>query len=236
MSSTLPYVPESRFGLWFLHTQTWAVHVLERAIKDLERLIPERRYSYPVIVDVGCGWGRSFQLLHSRFAPQRLIGIDVDPAMIAASAAEAARQGLAVELIHGDSSRLALPDASVDMLFCHQTFHHLLDQENAVREFYRVLKPGGVMLFAESTRRYICSWIIRLLFRHPMAVQKTAPEYLRMLRGAGFHIAPSCISYPYLWWSREDIGIAERWFGFEPPPEGNREETLINLVAMRPRA
>ena len=49
---------------------------------------------------------------------------------------------------------------------------------------FALLKPGGVLLFAESTKRYIHSWIIRLLFRHPMDVQKTAPEYLAMVRAA----------------------------------------------------
>jgi ubiquinone/menaquinone biosynthesis C-methylase UbiE len=63
-------------------------------------------------------------------------------------------------------------------VFCHQTFHHIVEQEAAMAEFFRVLKPGRVLLFAESTRRYIHSLPIRLLFRHPMEVQKTAEEYI----------------------------------------------------------
>src|SRR6476646_7744116 len=59
-----PHVPESRFGVWFLGTDTWTEHVLEEAVNDLERLIKRREPSYPVIVDVGCGWGQSFKLLN----------------------------------------------------------------------------------------------------------------------------------------------------------------------------
>ena len=226
------HVPESRFGIWFLSTEIWAEHVLERAVIDLERLIPDRRDSYPVIVDVGCGWGRSFELLQQRFRPARMIGIDIDPAMIEAAAAEAAKRGLPVEFKRTSSARLPLPDGSVDMVFCHQTFHHLIEQRAALREFHRVLKADGLLLFAESTRRYIHSWIIRLLFRHPMDVQRTAPEYLAMIRDAGFALDPRSISYPYLWWSRPDLGILERWFGIRPAAA--REETLVNLVAVRP--
>ena len=227
-----PHVPESAFGKWFLRTETWTVHVLERALADLDRLIPDRRDSYAVVADVGVGWGRSLAKLQQRFAPQRLIGIDVDPDMLVASAREAGQAGVVADFVHCSSSALALPDNSVDLLFCHQTFHHLIDQDAAIREFFRVLKPGGVLLFAESTRRYIHSWIIRLLFRHPMDVQKTAPEYLALIRAAGFEVAPESISYPYLWWSREDLGIMERWFRVTPNAE--REETLINLAAIKP--
>jgi ubiquinone/menaquinone biosynthesis C-methylase UbiE len=47
------------------------------------------------------------------------------------------------ELIAGDCAQITLPDASVDIVFCHQTFHHLVEQERALAEFWRVLKPGG---------------------------------------------------------------------------------------------
>ena len=226
-----PCVPESRFGVWFLGTDIWARHVLKPAITDLDRLIENRRASYPVIVDVGCGFGRSFKMLNDRFRPVRMVGIDLDPKMLASSSLEAKRQGLALELRRASASSLPLSDQSVDMVFCHQTFHHLVDQHTVLCEFHRVLKRDGVLLFAESTRKYIHSWIIRILFRHPMDAQRSAPEYLAMIGNAGFEIRPRSVSYPYLWWSRPDFAIMERWFGFEPP--ANREETLINLVAIR---
>jgi len=234
LGSVEPHVPETAFGKWFLQTNTWTVHVLDRALNDLERLIPERQTSYPVVADVGCGWGRSLDRLNARFQPQRLIAMDIDPAMLAAAAQENGNLAGKAEFICCSSSNMQLADNSVDLLFCHQTFHHLIDQEQAIREFFRVLKPGGVLLFAESTRRYIHSWIIRLLFRHPMDVQKTAPEYLALVRNAGFAVSPESVSYPYLWWSREDLGVMERWLRLKPPVE--REETLINLVATKPYA
>lgn len=227
-----PHVPETEFGKWFLRTNTWTVHVLERALEDLQRLMPPERGSYGVVADVGCGYGRSLPKLHQRFAPQRLIGMDIDPEMLRASKAETDAQGIAAEFICCSSSNIKLEDNSVDLLFCHQTFHHLIDQEKAIAEFFRVLKPGGVLLFAESTKRYIHSWIIRLLFAHPMEVQKTAPEYLAMVRGAGFDVPDRAVSYPFLWWSREDLGMLESVLRIKPPAV--REETLINLVACKP--
>jgi ubiquinone/menaquinone biosynthesis C-methylase UbiE len=225
------HIPETAFGKWFLRTETWAVHVLERALEDMERLISHRDPSYPVILDVGCGWGRSFKLLHDKFSPDLIVGIDADPQMLAAAKSEAARQNLPVELYCTGSTHLPLADGMVDLVFCHQTFHHLVEQHETLAEIRRVLRPGGLLLFAESTRAYIHSWIIRLLFRHPMDVQREAAEYIDMVRRAGFQIDDRAVSYPYLWWSRADLGLTERVFGIKPARD--HEETLVNLVAVR---
>lgn len=226
------FVPETRVGFWFLGTQTWETRVVRVALADLLRMIPgERRPRRPVVLDVGCGQGKSFRPLHEMLAPQKIIAIDFEPECLARAGAEA--QGLPVDLRRGDISALELADESVDVVFCHQTFHHLTRQRQALAEFYRVLKPGGLFLFAESTRAYICSWIIRLLFRHPMEAQHSAEEYLRMIRDQGFQVAPDRVSFPYLWWSRSDLGLLER-IGIAPPKPGEREETLINLVAGKP--
>jgi ubiquinone/menaquinone biosynthesis C-methylase UbiE len=231
IASPIAFVPETRFGFWFLGTETWVQYVLTVALNDLERLIPDRQVTYPTILDVGCGQGHSFRLLHDKFSPQRLIGIDIDERSLRQARAQVARDNLQVELLQNDGAALEFPDASVSLLLCHQTFHHIVRQEEALREFYRVLQPGGLLLFAESTRAYICSWIIRLLFRHPMDVQRSAEEYLAMIRKQGFEFGSANVSFPYLWWSRSDFGMAE-WLGFPVPQE--HEETLVNVVARKP--
>jgi len=229
------YVEETRFGFWFLRSHTWQHHVLRVAINDLRSLFSEPLPDHPVLLDAGCGQGKSFQYLHQTFTPQRLIGVDADPHSLDLSREEAVRQGIDVELIGSDCATLAVPDASIDLLFCHQTFHHLVEQEKALAEFYRVLKPGGYLLFAESTEAYIDTWVIRWLFRHPMHVQKSAAGYLDMLRRQGFQFTAHNVSYPYLWWSRaRDFGLLERLGLRQPKPFGQREETLVNAVARKP--
>ncbi|AXA56058.1 class I SAM-dependent methyltransferase [Pseudomonas thivervalensis] len=229
------YVEETRFGFWFLRSHTWQHHVLRVAINDLRSLFSTALPANPVLLDAGCGQGKSFQYLRQAFAPQRLIGVDADPHSLDLSREEAARQGMAVELIGSDCATLAVPDASVDLLFCHQTFHHLVEQEKALAEFYRVLKPGGYLMFAESTEAYIDTWVIRWLFRHPMHVQKSASQYLQMIRDQGFQFEDRNVSYPYLWWSRaKDFGLLERLGLRRPKPFGEREETLVNVVARKP--
>mgnify|MGYP006191639041 CR=1 FL=1 len=229
------YVEETAFGFWFLQSRVWQQHVLRVAVDDLKRLIDAPLPSAAVLLDAGCGQGKSFGLLQAAFAPAQLIGLDADPHSLACARREAERQGLPVRLLASDCAAIQLNDASVDILFCHQTFHHLVEQERALGEFWRVLKPGGLLLFAESTRFYIDTWVIRWLFRHPMQVQKSAGQYLDMLREQGFEFAERNVSYPYLWWSRaQDFGLLERWGLRQPKPVGQRDETLVNLVARKP--
>lgn len=233
ISST--YVAETGFGFWFLQSHVWQHHVLRVAINDLQSLVDAPLPSAPVILDAGCGQGKSFALLNEAFHPGRMIGLDADPHSLECSRDEAERQGLTVELLASDCAAIQLADVSVDLLFCHQTFHHLVEQEKALAEFYRVLKPGGLLLFAESTRFYIDTWVIRWLFRHPMHVQKSADQYLAMIRTQGFDFTARNVSYPYLWWSRStDFGLLERWKLRRPKPVGQRDETLVNVVARKP--
>ncbi|PVZ15480.1 MULTISPECIES: class I SAM-dependent methyltransferase [unclassified Pseudomonas] len=231
------YVEETRIGFHFLRTHTWQHHVLRVAINDLLRLFTDPLPERPVLLDAGCGQGKSFRYLMQAFNPSQLIGVDADPLSLSLSQQEGQAQGLALQLHGADCAALPLADASVDLVFCHQTFHHLVEQEQALAEFHRVLKPGGYLLFAESTRAYIDTWVIRWFFRHPMQVQKTAPQYLAMLRQQGFVFSEPNVSYPYLWWSRaKDFGLLERLKLRKPPAPGQREETLVNAVVRKPLA
>lgn len=231
MNTNHPFVEETRFGNWFLKSKTWKISVLCRALNDLQRLMPKDIARYPQVLDIGCGFGHSFEELAQRFSPDLITGLDADPGLIARASGAATNCARDVRLHAANAAHIDLPDSAFDLVFCHQTFHHIVEQEAAMAEFFRVLKPGGVLLFAESTRRYIHSLPIKLLFRHPMEVQKTAEEYVSIIRAAGFDLPNGRISMPYFWWSRPDIGFFE-WIGLPVPKK--REETLINTVAIKP--
>lgn len=231
------FVPESRFGFWFLGTHTWEYEVVRDALGRLTPLISAPRAGYPVVLDAGCGQGKALGQLQERFQPRRLIGLDVHVQGLARARGFADTHRLQVELLEGDCSAIPLPEASVDLVFCHQTFHHLVHQQRALHEFYRVLKPGGLLLFAESTIAYIDTWVIWFLFRHPAASQHSAAEYLAMIRDAGFEFEDRNLLFPYLWWSRSTLkGLLEILRLRRTPPYGEREETLVYLAATKPAA
>jgi 2-polyprenyl-3-methyl-5-hydroxy-6-metoxy-1,4-benzoquinol methylase len=88
------------------------------------------------VLDAGCGEGYLSRILASRGAD--VIGVDVCEGLIKAAAGEGAAW-----FAHASVGALPLADRALDLVFCNHLFSHLHDPSAAVREFGRVLKPGG---------------------------------------------------------------------------------------------
>jgi ubiquinone/menaquinone biosynthesis C-methylase UbiE len=56
--------------------------------------------------------------------------------------------------LHFDGRRIGLEDASVERILCFDAFHHAPNPDDVLREFGRVLKPGGIAAFAEPGPRH----------------------------------------------------------------------------------
>lgn len=100
------------------------------------------------LLDVGCGPGNITLDLAARVAPGRVLGIDVEPGIVAQAQALQAERGAAaanVEFRTGDVYDLDAADASFDVVHAHQVLQHLTDPVAALREMHRVLRPGGVV-------------------------------------------------------------------------------------------
>lgn len=100
-----------------------------------------------VLLEIGCGMGRVGKVLSPLC--QRWIGADISSGML--SCAHHHLQGLDnIELVELDDVSLrAIPDASVDLVYCTVVFMHLYewDRFRYVEEAMRVLKPGGRCYF-----------------------------------------------------------------------------------------
>ena len=228
--SETDWVRESRFGRWFLSTNMWFQYVLSEAVFDLTQLLNNRIVDTHQILDAGCGQGLALGLLEQHFQPKTIIGVDIDAELIRLAPEAAKRCHCEVKFHRSSVCNLNISDNSIDLIFCHQLLHHLPDQTRALKELYRVLVPGGVVLIGESCRSFITSLVIRLLFRHPMHVQKTAEEYVELVKSIGFTIQDDDIKTSRPWWSRKDFGLTEK-IGL---PQQQHEVTEIVMIARKP--
>ena len=224
------WVRESRFGRWFLSTNMWFQYVLSEAVVDIIQLLNNRIVHTHQILDAGCGQGLAFGLLEQHFHPKTIIGVDIDAELIRLAPEATKGCHCKVQFHRGSVYNLDISDNAIDLIFCHQLLHHLPDQTRALKEFYRVLAPGGVVLIGESCRSFITSMAIRLLFRHPMQVQKAAEEYVELVKSLGFTIHDDDIKTSRPWWSRTDFGLTEK-IGL---PQQQHEATEIVMIAGKP--
>lgn len=220
------WVRETRFGRWFLGTEMWRRYVLAEAIDTLVGLLGERLVKGQRILDLGCGQGMAFPLLDRAFAPRQYVGVDLDADLVAKARQLPAGVHCRPQWQCGSALALPLPDAAVDIVFCHQILHHVYRQAQVLAECRRVLATGGVALVAESCRSFIESTPVRLLFRHPRGVQLTAAQYLALIRASGFEVDDADVAVQTPWWSRGDLGLVQR-LGWTPGPPGEPTEVLI---------
>jgi len=227
----LRWVKETRFGHWFLGTNVWSRYVVEVALREFFDLLPAEARHPRRILDAGSGPGVSLPILDRHFTPELIIGMDINPEEVVRSAAQAKFCRARVDVHRGDTTAIDLPDGSVDMVLCHQLLHHVVQQEKVLGELYRVLTPGGTLLVAESCRDFIHSAPVRLLFRHPNEVQKTATEYQQLVRQAGFTFESKHVRTSTPFWSLPDWGLRYK-LGWPRP--ANAEPTEVTLVAFKP--
>ena len=127
----------------------------EPGITDLFRFRNAERFSRHLLVhlrpgmrvlDGGCGPGTITVGLASHVAPGDVLGIDRDVKQIAAATTAAQQAGVRnVRFERGDILHLPCPDASVDVMHFSCVLTHLPTPLDALKEGWRVLKPGGIV-------------------------------------------------------------------------------------------
>ncbi len=97
------------------------------------------------VLDVGAGRGANLFPAAETVGPHgQVIGIDLAPGMVRETTAEIKRRNLPhVSMLQMDAEHLTFPDASFDVVLCGFAIFLFPHLEQALSEFFRVLRPGG---------------------------------------------------------------------------------------------
>ena len=111
-------------------------------------LLPE---SARTLLDVACGTGALAAAVRERGCEMAITGIDISPDMLE-RARERFKHEDGVDFRTGTAEHLPVDDRAFDALTCNNAFHLVQDAAAALREFHRVLKPGGRAVIVDWCR------------------------------------------------------------------------------------
>lgn len=155
-----------------------------------------------VVLDIGSGAGTDVLIASGLVGDAgRVIGLDMTRAMLRKLERNATATGARnVEPVGGNAEEIPLPDESVDVVTSNGVLNLVPDKPRAVREVFRVLRPGGCVQVADIVLRNPSSEACR---EHPelwaeCVVGATVEDaYLEMFRSAGFSDVEVLDSHDY---------------------------------------
>jgi glycosyltransferase involved in cell wall biosynthesis/SAM-dependent methyltransferase len=105
------------------------------------------------VLDCGCGMG-VYMMMMKRLRDVTIVGVDGDVGRLE----WAEREHVAAQLAQVDIHKLPFASGSFDKVLMSEVLEHLADDRAAMREVYRVLKPGGVLALSVPHANYPLLW------------------------------------------------------------------------------
>jgi SAM-dependent methyltransferase len=144
-----------------------------------------------VVLDLGSGGGIDVLLSARRVGPTgKAYGLDMTDEMLALANENKRKSGIEnVEFLKGEIEHIPLPDNSVDVIISNCVINLTADKDRALKEAFRVLKPGGRLAVSDIVTRGEMLPEIRksvLLWVGCIAGALEENEYCRKLTTAGF--------------------------------------------------
>lgn len=157
----------SRESAGVYETSTETLFLGQQDAMQRQTLVPLSKYlqgkdvSDMKVMELACGTGRFATYIKDNFPEMHVTCVDLSPFYL-----EEARGNMdhwfklrgngapsaKADFLQAPAEKLPVPDASYDAITCIYLFHELTRevQDEIVKEMYRVLKPGGLLVFTDS--------------------------------------------------------------------------------------
>jgi SAM-dependent methyltransferase len=159
-----------------------------------QNLKEEERNDFAAL-DMGCGTGSQLATNRAELKDMRLVGIDLSPSMLEIAKTKADE----VEWVLGDVSKMPFKNGEFNYISSQFQFHHVVDQQKALSEAYRVLKPKGRLVMYLLYPLAMKKWIMYKYFPKAqdfdLRDHPEIPQMKEMIRTAGFERIHMGIDY-----------------------------------------
>ena len=105
------------------------------------------------VLDCGCGFG-VYLMMMGKLRNLRMVGLDGQLSRLQM----ARRERVPASLVSGDIHNLPFADESFDKILMSEVLEHLSDDRRALRELYRILRPGGILAISVPHADYPFLW------------------------------------------------------------------------------
>lgn len=133
---------------------TWYAATTGKSLRDFQDLARRIAGELPQggsVLEIAPGPGY-FCIELARLGPYAIRGVDLSQAMVKIAREKAAAAGVRVDFEQGNASNLPFPPETFDFLVCRAAFKNFAQPVQALREMWRVLKPGGRGLIIDLRR------------------------------------------------------------------------------------
>jgi ubiquinone/menaquinone biosynthesis C-methylase UbiE len=124
-----------------------------QVLQKMRKVLGGQLGSFDRSLEIGAGTGYFTLNLMQAGVIREATCSDISQGMLDTLAGNAERLELDVTTQVADAEALPFEDASFDLVLGHAVLHHLPDLDQAFSEFFRVLAPGGTLVFAGEPSR-----------------------------------------------------------------------------------
>jgi ubiquinone/menaquinone biosynthesis C-methylase UbiE len=182
---------------WSFAAPAYDQRCLQRAIYQPaqdEVIAALRAHQSRRVADIACGTGILAARIADELLPEEVYGVDMSDGMLA----QARRRSSTVHWKKGPAEELPFADGFLDAVVTTSAFH-FFDQPAALREFHRVLAPGGLVAVATISPRQLLPVQLFAAGRWAPAHNPSGAEMRALFQGAGFTVTDQHRIHRPLW-------------------------------------
>jgi ubiquinone/menaquinone biosynthesis C-methylase UbiE len=193
--------------------------------RDAAFFLPHLRSGMDLL-DCGCGPGTITVDMAEMVSPGNVVGIDIEASQFQVGRTHALERGISnIRFELGNAYEIPFSDGSFDAVFAHAVLYHLSDPSKALKEIYRVLRPGGIVgvrdtdrgghIFTPSNPMFERAWVlIENIMKYKGSNLYLGRTHRALLRETGFVRIQASASYDYYGTTEATQRISEFWEHF----------------------